>query len=110
MKRIPSGAQERYRLLVSDGQWSSSFAMLATQLNSKVADGEVTDNCVIRMNRYVCNTVQENKKVRILFYIPVPSYCNKFLQLSVVLHSPVVSVLTLRNVQIISNFRIVSNT
>lgn len=68
MKRIPSGAQERYRLLVSDGQWSSSFAMLATQLNSKVASGEVSNLCIIRMNRYVCNTVQENKKVRKLGY------------------------------------------
>lgn len=71
MKRIPSGAQERYRLLVSDGQWSSSFAMLATQLNSKVATGEISNNCIIQMNRYVCNTVQDNKKVLIILDLTV---------------------------------------
>ena len=63
MKRIPSGTQERWRLLLSDGKWSNSFAMLATQLNDKVDSGQITNNCIIRMDRYVCNTVQENKKV-----------------------------------------------
>ncbi|KAG7171607.1 Replication protein A 70 kDa DNA-binding subunit-like 1 [Homarus americanus] len=63
MKRIPTGSQERYRLLVSDGEWSSSFAMLATHLNCKVTEGVITNNCIIQMNRYVCNTVQGNKKL-----------------------------------------------
>lgn len=71
MKRIPSGTQERHRLLVSDGQWSSSFAMLATQLNGKVASGEISQNCVIQMNRFVCNTVQDNKKVLIILDLTV---------------------------------------
>ncbi|XP_042217254.1 replication protein A 70 kDa DNA-binding subunit-like [Homarus americanus] len=66
MKRIPTGSQERYRLLVSDGEWSSSFAMLATHLNCKVTEGVITNNCIIQMNRYVCNTVQGNKKVLII--------------------------------------------
>ncbi|CAL4100055.1 unnamed protein product [Meganyctiphanes norvegica] len=71
MKRIPSGTQERHRLLVSDGQWSSSFAMLATQLNGKVASGEISQNCIIQMNRFVCNTVQDNKKVLIILDLTV---------------------------------------
>ncbi|XP_050714389.1 replication protein A 70 kDa DNA-binding subunit-like [Eriocheir sinensis] len=71
MKRIPSGAQERWRLLLSDGQWSSSFAMLATQLNSKVDTGEIKNNCIISLDRYVCNTVQENKKVLIILDLSV---------------------------------------
>merc|ERR1712106_861366 len=71
MKRIPSGTQERHRLLVSDGQWSSSFAMLATQLNGKVASGEISQNCIIKMNRFVCNTVQDNKKVLIILDLSV---------------------------------------
>lgn len=66
MKRIPSGSQERWRLLVSDSQWSCSFAMLATQLNNKVSSGEITNNCVVRLDRYVCNMIQDNKKVRSL--------------------------------------------
>lgn len=71
MKRIPSGSQERWRLLLSDGRWSSSFAMLATQLNQKVDSGDITNNCIIRMDRYVCNTVQENKKVLIILDLSV---------------------------------------
>lgn len=71
MKRIPSGTQERHRLLVSDGQWSSSFAMLATQLNGKVASGEISQNCIIQMNRFVCNTVQDSKKVLIILDLTV---------------------------------------
>ncbi|XP_045135026.1 replication protein A 70 kDa DNA-binding subunit-like [Portunus trituberculatus] len=71
MKRIPSGSQERWRLLLSDGKWSSSFAMLATQLNPKVDSGDITNNCIIRMDRYVCNTVQENKKVLIILDLSV---------------------------------------
>ncbi|XP_047474800.1 replication protein A 70 kDa DNA-binding subunit-like isoform X1 [Penaeus chinensis] len=71
MKRMPNGAQERFRILLSDGKWSSSFAMLATQLNSKVASGEIANNCVIKMNRYVCNTVQNNKKVLIILDLTV---------------------------------------
>nr|XP_053639336.1 replication protein A 70 kDa DNA-binding subunit-like [Cherax quadricarinatus] len=63
MKRIPSGAQERYRLLLSDGHWTSSFAMLATQLNSMVGSGEISNNCIITLKRYICNTVQDNKKI-----------------------------------------------
>ncbi|XP_042880445.1 replication protein A 70 kDa DNA-binding subunit-like isoform X2 [Penaeus japonicus] len=71
MKRMPNGAQERFRLLLSDGKWSSSFAMLATQLNNKVANGEIANNCVIQMNRYVCNTVQNNKKVLIILDLTI---------------------------------------
>lgn len=71
MKKIPSGGQERYRLLVSDGQWSSSFAMLATQLNGLVTSGEVDNNCIIKLNRYICNTVQESKKILIILDLDV---------------------------------------
>ncbi|XP_069936741.1 replication protein A 70 kDa DNA-binding subunit isoform X1 [Cherax quadricarinatus] len=71
MKRIPSGAQERYRLLLSDGHWTSSFAMLATQLNSMVGSGEISNNCIITLKRYICNTVQDNKKVLIILDLTV---------------------------------------
>ncbi|XP_068206149.1 replication protein A 70 kDa DNA-binding subunit isoform X2 [Palaemon carinicauda] len=71
MKKIPSGEQERYRLLVSDGQWSSSFAMLATQLNELVSSGQVSNNCIFKMNRYICNTVQESKKILIILDLDV---------------------------------------
>ncbi|XP_042219304.1 replication protein A 70 kDa DNA-binding subunit-like isoform X2 [Homarus americanus] len=66
MKRLPTESEERYRLLVSDGEWSSNFAMYARHPNSKVTKEEITKNCIIQMNRYVCETVQENKKVLII--------------------------------------------
>ncbi|KAK4291892.1 hypothetical protein Pmani_035302 [Petrolisthes manimaculis] len=71
MKRIPSGSQERWRLLVSDSQWSCSFAMLATQLNNKVSSGEITNNCIVRLDRYVCNMIQDNKKVLIILDLTI---------------------------------------
>ena len=36
-----------------------SAAMLATQLNTKVADGSIDTHCVIRLDKYVCNPIQD---------------------------------------------------
>ncbi|KAK3878860.1 hypothetical protein Pcinc_016547 [Petrolisthes cinctipes] len=71
MKRIPCRSQERWRLLVSDSQWSCSFAMMATQLNNKVSSGKITNNCIVRLDRYVCNMIQDNKKVLIILDLTV---------------------------------------
>ena len=67
LRKIPGAGQERYRLLVSDGQYTSSFAMLATQLNEKVAAGEIEPFCIIKLDRFICNTVQNGKKVCFFF-------------------------------------------
>ncbi|XP_076031483.1 replication protein A 70 isoform X2 [Oratosquilla oratoria] len=71
LKPIPNNAQERFRLLISDGVFSSSFAMLATQHNAKVHSGEIGSQCIIRMDRYVVNSVQDNKKVLIVLDLTV---------------------------------------
>ncbi|CAL4092641.1 unnamed protein product [Meganyctiphanes norvegica] len=45
--------------------------MLATQLNGMVTSGEINLNCIIQLNRYVCNTVQGDKKVIIILELMV---------------------------------------
>ncbi|CAG0885163.1 unnamed protein product [Cyprideis torosa] len=50
-------AQERYRLLVSDGEVYHTFAILATQLNYMISDKTLATNTVIQVDRFLCNVV-----------------------------------------------------
>jgi len=65
-KKIPSASTERFRLLISDGLYSNSCAMLATQLNSLITDGQIDEYCVIRVNKHNCNNMQGKKVIIIL--------------------------------------------
>jgi hypothetical protein len=51
------GGSDRYRLNISDGQFSHTFAMLATQLNHMVPDKILDNFCVIRADKMVSNAV-----------------------------------------------------
>lgn len=53
---------ERYRLLVSDGKYFNSFAMLATQLNGLHGEGKLTENTIIRLDRYITSMVNKSDK------------------------------------------------
>lgn len=57
-----SGANERFRLLVSDGKHSHSFAMLATQLNDKLITGELSDYSVVQIDRFVTSLLKDTGK------------------------------------------------
>lgn len=75
-RRIVNNNQERYRLLISDGQHIHSFAMLATQLNHMISDNILESNAVIQLDRFVCNVVkstgdQQNKRVVIILELTV---------------------------------------
>ncbi|GAB1608186.1 replication protein A 70 kDa DNA-binding subunit-like [Argonauta hians] len=71
-KKIPSSAgAERYRLLLSDSQLNYSSVMLATQLNSMMDDGTLDNLSVIKVDKYLCNTIQNDKKVIILLDLSV---------------------------------------
>ncbi|EDO36119.1 predicted protein [Nematostella vectensis] len=59
-------ASDRYRLVLSDGVLIHTSAMLATQLNDKVTDGEIEVKAVVRLDKYICNIIQETRKVLIL--------------------------------------------
>ncbi|XP_075977979.1 replication protein A 70 [Anticarsia gemmatalis] len=70
-----SGANERFRLLVSDGKHSHSFAMLATQLNDRLISGELSDYSVVQIDRFVTsllkNTGKGEKRVMIILDITI---------------------------------------
>merc|ERR1711881_735908 len=55
-KRIAGSSSERYRLLISDGMYSNSYAMLATQLNKMVGNKELDEMCIIKVKKLQCNT------------------------------------------------------
>lgn len=56
LKRMSNDGQERYRLLLSDGQYSESFSMLSRDLNNLVADGHLNENAIIKVQNYSFGT------------------------------------------------------
>lgn len=66
-----SGANERFRLLVSDGKHSHSFAMLGTQLNDKLITGELSDYSVIKIDKYITSVLKTvgNKEKRVMIIL-----------------------------------------
>uniref|UniRef100_A0A1B6CV81 Replication protein A subunit n=1 Tax=Clastoptera arizonana TaxID=38151 RepID=A0A1B6CV81_9HEMI len=70
-----NAANERYRLLVSDGVHLNSFAMLATQLNEKVTSGELADYSIVKINRHIVSMVNNQgrgeKRVMIILDLTV---------------------------------------
>lgn len=65
-----SGTSERYRLLLSDGQVTYSSVMLAVQLNPMM-ESEIDSLAVVRVDKYLCNTIQNDKKVIIILDLTV---------------------------------------
>ncbi|KAK6183944.1 hypothetical protein SNE40_006506 [Patella caerulea] len=71
-KKISAGGSaDRYRLLLSDGELTYSHAMLATQLNNYMEDGLIDNLCVIQVERYLCNTIQNDRRIMILLDVNV---------------------------------------
>ncbi|XP_076306238.1 replication protein A 70 isoform X2 [Tachypleus tridentatus] len=70
-KQISGGGNERFRLLLSDGEACIQFAMLATQLNTLIHKGELERNTVICLDKYLCNEVQPGKRVVIILELTV---------------------------------------
>lgn len=56
------GANERYRLLISDGLNVNSFAMLATQLNSMVTSGELSEFSILKIKRHIISNLTDRTK------------------------------------------------
>jgi len=71
-KVILGSGQERFRLLLNDGEYSNSFAMLATQLNHLVYENALPQYTVIKVKKYVCNQMaDQGKRVTILLDLEV---------------------------------------
>lgn len=61
-KITASGAAERYRLLISDGHNLNSFAMLATQLNSMISSGELSEFAILKIKRHIISNLTDRSK------------------------------------------------
>ena len=65
-KKITASSVTRFRLLISDGMYSNSYAMLATQLNDMIMEGRIPEYTIIRVNKLQCNTMQGKKVIIIM--------------------------------------------
>lgn len=54
-------SQDRFRLLISDGKFLHSYAMLSTQLNTMHHDGLLDEFAILQINRYITSMVTQNK-------------------------------------------------
>jgi len=71
-KAIQGSGQERYRLLLSDGHYTNSFSMLATQLNSLIHEKQLEMYTIIKVKKHICNQVAgQTKKVVIILDLEV---------------------------------------
>jgi len=71
-KAIAGGGSERFRLLLSDGVYTNSFSMLATQLNHMVHDNKLSQFTIIRVKKFQCSQMAGgSKKVVILLDLEV---------------------------------------
>ncbi|EEB17279.1 Replication protein A 70 kDa DNA-binding subunit, putative [Pediculus humanus corporis] len=63
-KLTSNNATERYRLLISDGKYHNSFAMIATQLNDLVSSGELSEFTIVKIKRYITSLFNTSEKER----------------------------------------------
>lgn len=63
-KKINSGSadKDRYRILLSDGKNSISFAMLTTQINNPMIGDGIPQFSVIKIERYITSVVNHSGK------------------------------------------------
>ncbi|XP_063992833.1 replication protein A 70 kDa DNA-binding subunit [Diachasmimorpha longicaudata] len=67
LKKLGNG--ERYRVLLSDSVYISSFTMLATQLNHIIEEGTVADFSIIEVGRYALSHANNGGKPRRIMII-----------------------------------------
>lgn len=67
-KKLTSSNSDRYRLLVSDGQRTNSFTMLATQLNHLITDDTLSEYTVCEISKYALSSVNNSGKEKYLFF------------------------------------------
>ncbi|KAH8354298.1 hypothetical protein KR084_006171 [Drosophila pseudotakahashii] len=75
IKKINSTADaERYRILISDGKYFNSYAMLASQLNVMQHNGELEEFTIVQLDKYVTSMVGKDgagKRVLIISELTV---------------------------------------
>jgi len=68
-KAIQGSGQERYRLLLSDGQYTNSFSMLATQLNYMIHDRQLEMYTIIKIKRHITNQVRADGRTKVVIIL-----------------------------------------
>ncbi|KAJ6502115.1 hypothetical protein C8R45DRAFT_861868 [Mycena sanguinolenta] len=63
----PNSNVDRYRIIVSDGEHFIQ-AMLATQLNPLVKEGDIKKNSIVNVTKMTCNFVQDKRLLIILAF------------------------------------------
>ena len=58
-KKIAGAETDRLRLLISDGQFINSYAMLATQLNHLHAEGKLQEFTIVQVDKYITSVVNK---------------------------------------------------
>ncbi|EDV30349.1 uncharacterized protein Dana_GF23244 [Drosophila ananassae] len=75
IKKINSNADsERYRILISDGKYFNSYAMLASQLNEMQHKGQLEEFTIVQLDKYVTSMVGKDgagKRVLIISELTV---------------------------------------
>lgn len=66
-----SNGPTRFRVMMSDGQYSLTSFMLSTQLNYMAEDGKLAPNCVCLLKRHVTNTLKDGRRVVIILDVEV---------------------------------------
>lgn len=69
-------ANDRYRILLSDGKYSYAYGMLATQLNYLIVEGKLESFTIIKVKKFVVNRIaskttagKDQKKIIILLEV-----------------------------------------
>ncbi|XP_015754913.1 PREDICTED: replication protein A 70 kDa DNA-binding subunit-like [Acropora digitifera] len=76
-KSSDGAGNDRYRLVVSDGINLYTSAMLATQLNDLVISKHIEAKAVVQLDKYICNIIQETRKVLIVLEVSVLKTANE---------------------------------
>uniref|UniRef100_A0A6Q2YR71 Replication protein A subunit n=1 Tax=Esox lucius TaxID=8010 RepID=A0A6Q2YR71_ESOLU len=72
IRKIDGGnGPARYRLMMSDGQYSMSSFMLSTQLNPMAEDNRLAPNCVCQLKRHVTNVLKDGRRVVVILDMEV---------------------------------------
>uniref|UniRef100_A0A1B0BMK5 Replication protein A subunit n=1 Tax=Glossina palpalis gambiensis TaxID=67801 RepID=A0A1B0BMK5_9MUSC len=69
VKKINTAESERIRILISDGQYFNSYAMLSTHLNFLCEDEQLKENTIIRVDKYITSIVSKNDAGKRVFIV-----------------------------------------
>ena len=70
-KAIPDSDPTRYRLHLSDGQFSTSNTILATNLNHLISDNHMEKYSIVQVSKLVCHEVNTKPSKLVLILLEV---------------------------------------